>query len=79
MLRAKIEFNGQSQEIDLSVALRPYTYGSSGIAEQALEIGQENIECFGRLLAVLVEKNILNIGEAKYISGHEFSKIEIIR
>lgn len=63
--------------MELSQALTPTYDSDRGIAEDAQGLAQKNSEILGRLTAALVEKNVIDLDEAKTICGI-YDEIELV-
>lgn len=65
----KVHVDWPKQTVSLQEYLTPKEWYDGGIAETARDLANKNAESTGRLLASLVEKNILTFEEASNIAG----------
>lgn len=77
-MKAKIQtWRGIADEVSLASAFKPYTnWIEGGMLEHVEETANSTYKAMGRLIACLVEKKILTLEEANYVSGN--SVLELI-
>ena len=60
-----LDWRGVWVETNLDLALRPVDTTAQGKVEEIEAQGNLNSECIGRLAALLVERQVISLGEAK--------------
>ncbi len=63
------DWRGNDQKLELAVVLQPEPWLDGGSLEQARQVADEACKVIGQLLAIMVEKRLLTLVEAKAISG----------